>query len=314
MNTIARSGFSGGIARMARSRFLTAFIYAGFSAATCSSAIAQGIAVAAKDFTEQLLVAEMTAQLLRARGYSVHKGTGFGGPAIRAFQESGAIDLSWEYTGTALSMFHQETKKHPADEGYERVKTLDAKRGLVWLAPSKVNNTYSLAMRREDAAAKGIASISDLAAKVNKGEGIRVASTPEFPGRPDGLKPLQQAYRFEFMLGYVVTMEAGAVYSSLRRSEFDVGVVYTTDPRISAFDLTVLRDDKDAFPNYIMAPVIRQSALERHPDLRTVLESLSAVLDNDTMRALNAAVDLQGRNLEEVASEFLQRSALIGSL
>jgi osmoprotectant transport system substrate-binding protein len=62
-----------------------------------------------------------------------------------------------------------------------------------------------------------------------------------------------------------------------------------------------------------MAPVIRQSALERHPDLRTVLESLSAVLDNDTMRALNAAVDLQGRNLEEVALEFLRRSALIGS-
>jgi osmoprotectant transport system substrate-binding protein len=100
------------------------------------------------------------------------------------------------------------------------------------------------------------------------------------------------------MLGYVVTMEAGAVYSTLLRSEVDVGVVYTTDPRISAFDLTVLRDDKDAFSNYIMAPVIRQSTLERHPDLRTVLESLSAVLDNETMRALNALVDLQGRNLE----------------
>ena len=133
MNTITRRGFSGIIPTMARLRFLTAPTYAAFSAATCSSAIAQGIAVAAKDFTEQLLVAEMTAQLLRARGYSVHKGTGFGGPTIRAFQESGVIDLSWEYTGTALSMFHQETKKQLPGEGYERVKTLDAKRGLVWL-------------------------------------------------------------------------------------------------------------------------------------------------------------------------------------
>src|SRR5215203_6200256 len=297
---------------MTRSRILARLAGFALSMALSCAAHAQAIVVGAKEFTEQLLVAEMTTQLLQANGFAAHKETGFATTGIRSLQESGIIDLYWEYTGTSLSEFNQVKEKLSPDEGFAWVKTLDAKRGLVWLAPSKVNNTYSLAMRREYAAARGIASISDLAAKVSKGEGIRVASTPEFPGRPDGLKSLQQAYRFEFMLGYVVTMEAGAVYSSLRRSEFDVGVVYTTDPRISAFDLTVLRDDKDAFPNYIMAPVIRQSTLERHPDLKIVLESLSAVLDNDTVRALNAAVDLQGRHLEEVALEFLRRSALTG--
>ena len=114
------------------------------------------------------------------------------------------------------------------------------------------------------------------------------------------------------MLGNVVGMDSRAVYSALRReSEFDIGVVFATDPRIAAFTLTVLRDDQGAFLNYILAPVVRQTTLERHPALKTILESLSAVLSNETIRTLNGAVDLQGRKLEDVASEFLQSRALV---
>jgi osmoprotectant transport system substrate-binding protein len=299
---------------MARLRFVVGLGFAVLSAPLCWSAIAQAIVVGAKEFTEQLLVAELTTQLLAARGYDIHKGTGFGTDGLRTLQESGVIDLYWEYTGTALSNFHQDTARRARDDGYERVRALDAKRGLVWLAPSKVNNTYSLAMRREDAAAKGIRSISDLATKVRRGEGIRVASTVEFPARPDGLKAVQQAYRFEFMLGFVVAMDSGAVYRALRRnSEFDVGVVFATDGRIAAADLIVLRDDRGAFADYILAPVIRQTTLERQPAIKIVLESLSAVLDNDIMRSLNSAVDVRGRTLQEVASEFLRSRALIES-
>ena len=63
-------------------------------------------------------------------------------------------------------MFNRVTEKLSPDEAYARVKALDAPRGLVWLAPSKVNNTYALAMRRADADAKGISSISDLAKRI----------------------------------------------------------------------------------------------------------------------------------------------------
>ena len=58
--------------------------------------------VGAKDFTEQLLAADMTTQLLQARGLSTHKGTGFATTGLRRLQESGIIDICWEYTGTAL--------------------------------------------------------------------------------------------------------------------------------------------------------------------------------------------------------------------
>src|SRR5215207_531741 len=290
---------------MARSTFVAALVGAGLSLALCSAALAQAIVVGAKEFTEQLLVAEMTTKLLQANGFSAHKGTGFATTGVRTLQESGIIDLYWEYTGTALRTFNQLTEKLPPDEAYARVRALDAQRGLVWPASSKVNNTYALAMRRADAAAKGISSISDLASKVRKGEGIRLASTAEFLTRSDGLKPLQQAYGFKLMLGNVVAMDPAA------EGEFDVGVVFATDGRISALDLTILQDDQGFFPSYLLAPVVRQTTLERHPTLKTVLESLSAQLDTPTMAALNAAVDLQGRKVEEVAFEFLQVRRLL---
>jgi osmoprotectant transport system substrate-binding protein len=99
-----------------------------------SAAFAQAIVVGAKEFTEQLLVAEMTTQLLQASGFGAHKGTGFATTGIRSLQESG-IDLYWEYTGTSLSEFNQVKEKLSPEEGFEWVKALDAKRGLVWLAP-----------------------------------------------------------------------------------------------------------------------------------------------------------------------------------
>ena len=215
----------------------------------CSAAAAQAVVVGAKGYTEQLLVAEMTVQLLQATGLSTHKGTGFATTGVRTLQERGIIDVYWEYTGTSLTTFNQVTEKLSPDEAYARVEALDAQRGLVWLAPSKVNNTYALAMRRADAAAKGIGSISDLASKVRDGDELRLACTVEFVTRADGLKPLEQTYGFQFGYGNVVGMDPGAVYGVLqRKSEFDVGVVFSTDGRVSAFDLTVLRDDRASFP------------------------------------------------------------------
>src|SRR3954469_16071191 len=238
----------------------------------CSTAAAQGIVIGAKEFTEQLLVAEMTAQLLRARGLQPHKGTGFTTPGVRDLQERGIVDVYWEYTGTALTTFNRVTEKLSPEEAYARVKARDAERGLVWLAPSKVNNTYALAMRQADAASKGIGSISDLARRVQAGDVFRLAATGEFVARADGLKPLERAYGFQFGYGNVVGMDIGTIYAVLHRaSEFNVGVVFETDGRIPAFNLAVLRDDRRFFPSYILVPVVRKATLERLPQIKAPL-------------------------------------------
>jgi len=285
-------------------RLLIGLVGAVLSLALPPAAAAQAVVIGAKEFTEQLLVAEMSVQLLRASGLNPHKGTGFATTGVRTLQERGIVDLYWEYTGTSLTTFNHVSEKLAADEAYARVKALDAERGLVWLAPSEVNNTYGLAMRQADAAAKGISSISDLARKVWAGDEFRLASTVEFVTRADGLKPLEQAYGFQLGYGNAVGMDPGTVYSALRRpSEFNVGVVFATDGRISAFDLTVLRDDRGFFPSYVLAPVVRKTTLDRFPHMQAPLERLSAQLDN--------AVDLQGRRVEDVASHFLRSRGLL---
>ncbi len=277
-----------------------------------SPALAQALVIGGKNFTEQLLVAEMTAQLLRAKGLPAMTRTGYATSGVRTEQEMGHIDLYWEYTGTSLVTFNKVARKLDPHEAFLTVKELDSKRGLIWLAPSKVNNTYALAMRKADAAAKGIVSISDLAARARAGQRFRLASNLEFFLRPDGLMPLQRAYGFDFGQGNVARMETDAVYDALRNpSAFDVGVVFSTDGRVAAFDLSVLEDDRHFFPSYILAPVVRAETLYKHPELATHMGALSAKLNDATMASLNAMVDLQKRSVEEVASSFLRSSGLL---
>jgi osmoprotectant transport system substrate-binding protein len=277
-----------------------------------SSALAQSLVVGGKNFTEQQLVAEITGQFLKAKGFTTSVRTGFSTPGIRKEHEAGLVDVYWEYTGTALVNFHNVREKLGPDEAYNRVRELDASKGLIWLSPSRINNTYALAMRKSEATARGITSISDLAVQIRRGERFRIACTSEFLNRPDGLMPLQRAYRLLFDPGDIIRMGASAIYDALREgTSIDVGLVFLTDGRITAFDFLVLEDDLGFFPSYLLTPVVGKSALAQHPELAASLNALSARLDNLTMSGLNGMVDLQKREVEEVARSFLKTSGLM---
>ncbi|HET9750244.1 MAG TPA: glycine betaine ABC transporter substrate-binding protein, partial [Casimicrobiaceae bacterium] len=186
-------------------------------------AAAQTIVVGGKNFTEQQIMSQMTAQLLKAKGFNVDVKAGMGSAVVRQAQESGQIDVYWEYTGTSLITYNKIKERMSAPETYKKVKELDAAKGLVWLNPSKANNTYGLAMNEADAKKLGIVSISDLAAKVKGGAKLTFASNAEFYARPDGLKPMEEAYGFEFPREDVKRMDTGLVYQALKEHQVDVG-------------------------------------------------------------------------------------------
>ena len=295
---------------MTTRRSLFALVVAGaFSIA--GAAAAQPIVVGGKNFTEQQIMAEMTNQLLQAKGFKTDKRAGLGTAPLRQAQEAGQIDLYWEYTGTSLITFNKVQDKLDAAATYARVKELDAAKGLVWLNPSKANNTYALAMRKADAAAKGIRTLSDLAAKVKAGPALKFGCNAEFYARPDGLTPMQNTYGFEFGRENVVRMDTGLVYAALRDSQVDVGLVFATDGRIPAFDFVVLADDKGFFPSYALTPVVRKETLDKNPKLAEALNALSAKLDDATMAKLNALVDVDKKTVEEVAAGFLKGQGLV---
>jgi osmoprotectant transport system substrate-binding protein len=91
----------------------------------------------------------------------------------------------------------------------------------------------------------------------------------------------------------------------------DVGLVFATDGRIPAYDLLILSDDREFFPTYLMAPVVRWEKLQQHPELAVHLERLAAGLDNETMARLNRTVDVERVPIRDVASEYLRSNGLI---
>lgn len=275
-----------------------------------STAMAATIVVGGKDFTEQLLLSEMTAQLLTANGFDVDKRDGMGSQVVRDAQVNGQVDVYWEYTGTSLVTYNHVEEQLGAEATYDRVKELDAEQGLTWLDPSAANNTYALAVQADSERTSAIQSLSDLADSFKDGGDLVIAVNAEFSERPDGLPGLEAAYDFQTSRANLRPMDSGLTYQALRDGQVDAALVFATDGRIQAFDFRVLTDDKGFFPNYALAPVVRTEVLEANPGLAAPLNALSAALTDEVMQRLNAAVDVDKRTIEEVASEFLADNGL----
>lgn len=281
------------------------------SVAIPAAAAAETIVVGGKNFTEQLLLAEMTKQLLESKGLDVDKRDGMGSKVVREAQLNGQVDVYWEYTGTSLVTYNKVTEKLGPQETYDKVKELDAAQGLVWLDASDANNTYALAVKNGDPDTSGLKSLSDLASAFNGGKDLTMAVNAEFPKREDGLIGLQKAYGFKTSRKHRRPMESGLTYQALKQDQVDIALVFATDGRIAAFDFRVLQDDKGFFPNYALAPVVRKDTLDANPGLAEPLNALSAQLDDATMQQLNAMVDVEKKTIEDVAAKFLKDKGLI---
>ncbi|TLX53288.1 glycine/betaine ABC transporter substrate-binding protein [Stutzerimonas nosocomialis] len=270
------------------------------------------IRIGAKVFSEQRILAQMTAQYLQSKGYRTRVVAGLGSTVARSAQENNELDLNWEYTGTSLFAYNNQTEVLPPEASLARVRELDGAKGLVWLEPSRFSNTYALAVPREVAERDGVRTISDLTRVINAtDEPHLIAFDIEFANRPDGLTPLVERYGLSLTRNEVRQMDPGLVYTALRNAQVYAGLVYTTDGRLDAFDLHLLEDDRQHFPDYTAAPVVRRDVLDANPELAGLLASLARLLDDDTMRALNARVDIGHETPAAVAADFLRQHELI---
>ena len=287
-------------------------LFAGFAQAAEKPLIRLG----ARVFTEQTLLAEITAQYLRSKGYDAQVTGGLGSTLARSAHETGQLDLLWEYTGVSLVSYNHVTEKLDSAQSYARVKELDAKKGLVWLAPSKFSNTFALALPEKIAQKyPQINSISQLntVLQAESDKNHLVALDTEFANRSDGLAGMVEQYGMNLTRKNIRQMDAGLVYTALRNSQVFAGLVYTTDGRLNAFKLKLLEDDKHYFPDYTAAPVVRQAFLEAHPQLAAQLKPLAELFDDATMRQLNARVDVDHESPSAVAADFLRQHSLLST-
>ncbi len=260
------------------------------------------IAIGSKDFTESLIVAEIYALALEDAGFSVERKLNIAGSMIHAAITGKDIDLYPEYTGTGLLSILQMEMNSDPDIVYNTVKAAyDERFGITWLDSTAINDRNGIAIRTEVARSKGIYTMSDLQAHAPE---LRVCSQGEFEYREDGLPGLAKVYG-EFNFKSIKVYDNGIKYQILENDEADVCPGYSTDAQlVNKEKFTYLEDDKGFWPPYYLAPIVRNEVLAAHPGLAETLNRVSAMLDTDTIVALNAQVDLEQREYDEVAREF----------
>ena len=268
------------------------------------------ITVGSKNFTEQLIIGEMYAQILEDRGFDVERALNLGGTEVaHEALVAGEIDVYPEYTGTGLLVIlGMETMSDP-DEVFDIVSTEYMEQfDLVWLDQTPMNNSNALAVTREWSEANGVTTISELA---EVSADLTLAAVPDFPEREDGQLGLESVYGLEF--GEILIFDPGLKYQAFLDGEAEVVLAFGTDGQVAGYDLVILEDDQGLWPPYRVAPVVRQQTLDEAPEVAEALNELAPLLTSEVMAELNWQVDGdEAMEPADVAQAFLEENGLIG--
>lgn len=269
------------------------------------------VVVSNKPFTESHILAEIIVQILKAHtDLKVERLIVEGGttsilhPAI----VRGDIDIYPEYTGTSWQeVLRKDELISDPMELYQRVKEEYEKRfNLVYLPLFGFNNTFTLAVRRESAEKDNLKTFSDLA---RVSERYIFGAEPDFFERKDGYENLVKTYGFRFKA--TKQMAIALKYPAIVSREVDVIDAFSTDGLLKKFNLVILEDDKNYFPSYFCAPVVRKETLDRYPVIAEVLSRLEGQISNEEMTEMNYLVDEKLMDPRDVAREFLERKGLL---
>lgn len=268
------------------------------------------VRIGTQTYTEVKILAEMYKALIEEKTelkVDITPDLASSPVVIRALKNN-EIDLATLYTGEVFNNYFD------VDASFDRREVYEAARdgfhdhyGFTWLEPFGFENTYAFAVRQDVAEQGGYATVTDLAADA---DAMRLGVDTTWLERSDiGYPVFVDHYGFAF--GETFPMEISLVYEAAANEEVDVVLAYTTDARIKAFNLKTLEDDKQFFPPYDAAAVARNDLLERHPELKGILEVLSGNISEEEMVNLNYAVDVDGQTPKQAALAFLVDKGLL---
>ncbi|WP_174187369.1 glycine betaine ABC transporter substrate-binding protein [Nocardia barduliensis] len=277
------------------------------------------LVVTSKSFTEGVLLGKITATYLAAAGAGITDLTGAPGSASsRQAQLNGDADVLWEYTGTGWVNYHNQTETiSDPKELWQRVHDVEERdHDLEWLPPANFNDTYAFGVSTPNAERLQVRSLSDVAALPVADRTFCVDD--EFFSRSDGFIPMLRKYGIPYNdpngvpPGNVTRMDAGVVYTATAKgAPCNFGMVYTTDGRVKNLNLVVLDDDAKFFLPYSGTAVVRGAVIDRYPQLRTLLGTISERLTDELMQDLNGRVDINGEDPADVAYDWLKSEKLI---
>ena len=271
------------------------------------------ITIGSKQYTESILIGEMYAQLIEAKtDIKVVRKLNLGGTSVcMSALKEGEIDACPMYTGT----LYNEVLGHELDDSVTSEKIqqiceteMQEQFGITVFEPQGQNNTYTLAVKASRQQELGAYSISDLAAVSDR---LTFGADHIFYTRVyDGYDGLVKTYGLNFK--DALKMDSSLLYEAVDSGDLDVVEVYSTDALLKKYELVSLEDDKGLFPPYEGVMTCRSDILETYPELKEIFNSLAGALDDDTVQGLNYQVDIEQKNVETVAKEFLSEHGYIG--
>lgn len=279
-----------GLAR--RARWMTlggiAAVLLGILAALWAQSVEQDerrIVIAAKQFSEQYILAELIGARLEAAGYEVELRENLGSAVVHSAVASSNVDISVDYTGTIWTNYLGR-KDNPGREAmYETIRDWEWRQNKVKvLGRLGFENAYAFAMRADRAAELGVSSLGDLVAVAPQ---LTVGGDPEFFERPEWIA-VRDAYglRFARSRNFAPTF----MYNALQSGEADVISAYTSDGRIAADKLVVLADPEGALPSYD-ALLMLSPRIAENEGVIAALTPLLGAISVEAMREANLAVD-----------------------
>jgi osmoprotectant transport system substrate-binding protein len=292
-------------------KFLLASVLLACAAAASSPA---AVVVSSKLSSESAMIGQMIRLMLDSHGIpTVDRMTLGATPVVRKALLAGEIDIYVEYTGNAGFFFNAADNAAWKDlqQGYELGARLDyAANHIVWLTPANASNAWALAIRQDVAAANHLRSMSDFARWVRAGGQVMLACSAEF-ANAGTLRSLERTYDFAMRPDQLIVLAGGETSATIgaaaaRTNGVNTAMVYGTDGGIVAARLVLLEDDRHNQPVYAPVPIAREAIVKSYPQLPALVKPLMQSLDSDTLRRLNARVQIDGESAQTVANDYLR--------
>lgn len=269
----------------------------------------ESINVATKPMSEQHVLGELIKLVVEDKTklkVNLTQGVGGGTSNIQPAMLKKEFDLYPEYTGTGWnavlkkSSIFNESMFNKMQDDYK--KNYD----MTWLNKYGFNNTYGLAIDKDIAEKYNIKTYSDLTARTND---LVFGAEYDFFEREDGYNALKKTYNYKFKR--TVDLDIGLKYQAIAQKQIDVVSVFTTDGQLSSSNLVVLQDDKNLYPSYMCANVINNETLEKHPELKNVLDLFENSISNEEMSKMNYQIEIEKKEAKQVAHDFALDKGLI---
>lgn len=272
------------------------------------------VRIGSANFYEAQLVAEIYAQMLEAHGYTVQRTLGIGArDLVQKAIQSGQVDLVPEYIGSALEFLNKgkgEATGDPANNA-AKLQTYLTPLGITELGYSWGQDQNGFAVRQDTADKYSLATMSDLG---KASPNLVLGAPPECETNPVCLPALMKVYGVAFKDYKKLGACGPDGVTALVNKAIDVYEVCTTQPGISQFKLVLLEDDKHVQPAENIAPLVRDDFIAKLPDpngFKALLNAVSGGLSTQFLLDMGVEVDVQKKDIADVAKEWLTQRGLI---